>query len=453
MCAPRWPFRSSLSSRGGVAGCSNQTAYEQESQQEATAVDIQQALIDQEYIKKVKAYFSEKADDSKSYELNKSKDVDKQFLKASAAAIKEWTTALLDKSLYCPSNISDEAKVEGTFYITATLVHYIGTYENADFNDERLANIASELYKILGDYPVEDGSTVHLDSNTLDNDMCQLAILFHELVESYDLSVKKTNGQALSTLMCKASYKVSSSGHLYEPADKAALKKAITRGKKKSASKYTDASYKKLSIALDKGQKVLEKETAEQPEVNTVSAKIKKAISNLKKRPPSYSGYGDSVVKVSANYCMATVKASYSGGSNFVIWSLNSDKEQVDLLVNTIGSYSGTTLMGVDDDVAYLKITASGSWHIELGSPWQAPQVKKGKKYSGDAVMMFDKDNVDIFKFKANGTGNIVLRGYNAAITSSDLLVNDIGNSSGEYINSGYCLFEVISDGTWSVSW
>ncbi|MDP9271333.1 MAG: hypothetical protein M3P14_10255 [Chloroflexota bacterium] len=79
------------------------------------------------------------------------------------------------------------------------------------------------------------------------------------------------------------------------------------------------------------------------------------------------------------------------GTSNFVVTSLAADGSQNELLVNVIGSYSGTRLFDADagqHSVAF-KVESTGSWTIvikpvALASAWNPAKALSGR---GDNVV------------------------------------------------------------------
>jgi hypothetical protein len=78
------------------------------------------------------------------------------------------------------------------------------------------------------------------------------------------------------------------------------------------------------------------------------------------------TGSGDSVVDVSKWDGPAILDITYTGGSNFIVWSYGSDGERIDLLVNTIGAYRGKRPIDFrsDEHTVRFEIKSSGSWEI-----------------------------------------------------------------------------------------
>jgi hypothetical protein len=58
---------------------------------------------------------------------------------------------------------------------------------------------------------------------------------------------------------------------------------------------------------------------------------------------------------------------SHTGESNFAIWLFDENGNHVDLLVNEIGNYSGSTAVRIPKKGVYLlDITADGSWSVSV---------------------------------------------------------------------------------------
>ena len=151
------------------------------------------------------------------------------------------------------------------------------------------------------------------------------------------------------------------------------------------------------------------------------------------------------------------VTTSWSGPEdNNTIYAYDSDGNEGDLLVNTIGSYKGTNLINLyeDDDVKALKIEGSGSWKITLkplseATAWDGKATFSGK--SDDVINVADVfDGLDSIRFKStNAEGNVTVYGLG---DDEDLIVNKIGNFSGKYlVPSGVTLLKISSDGGWTM--
>ena len=64
---------------------------------------------------------------------------------------------------------------------------------------------------------------------------------------------------------------------------------------------------------------------------------------------------------------LTTFEMNHDGSSNFIVWLLNNNGHKVDLLVNKIGSYDGSTAIGLPAaGVHILDIEADGNWTISV---------------------------------------------------------------------------------------
>lgn len=64
---------------------------------------------------------------------------------------------------------------------------------------------------------------------------------------------------------------------------------------------------------------------------------------------------------------LATVKLKHTGDSNFSIWVLDKNGDNVELLVNEIGSFDGSKAFQVPNDGKYtLDVSADGPWEVTI---------------------------------------------------------------------------------------
>jgi hypothetical protein len=168
-----------------------------------------------------------------------------------------------------------------------------------------------------------------------------------------------------------------------------------------------------------------------------------------------YRGTGDSVLKIAnpdGADAAGVATITHKGSSNFAIWSLGLDMSQQDLLVNTIGSYTGTVLFDVRDgeQTAALGITADGAWTVTLHS------LKSLRAFDG-ATASGTGDDVVIYQGEAgaatishDGTSNFSIWSYGS---DTDLVVNEIGAYSGTARwSGGPSVIAVKADGNWKIS-
>lgn len=147
------------------------------------------------------------------------------------------------------------------------------------------------------------------------------------------------------------------------------------------------------------------------------------------------SGSGDSFVPVPAGARAGLVTASYVGSSNFAVESLDSGLNLKELLVNEVGSYSGTAFFGGYswyESPSMLQVTASGPWTITFTSVENAPVLPTSG--SGSGVFRYD-GGTDIAAISFVGSHNFAVQQLHVDSlfggNTTDLLVNTIGNYSG----------------------
>jgi len=143
--------------------------------------------------------------------------------------------------------------------------------------------------------------------------------------------------------------------------------------------------------------------------------------------PTVYEGSGDTVVSVEKPDpgAPAVAQITNSGSCNFVVWSLDSNRERADLLINTIGSYEGVVAVDTDRDAARaLEITSDGSWRVELHSASDARRVGAVADGTGDDVVTYVGD-AGVATLSHSGVDNFVIWWFGS--DGRELLVNEIG--------------------------
>jgi len=173
----------------------------------------------------------------------------------------------------------------------------------------------------------------------------------------------------------------------------------------------------------------------------------------------SQAGSGDTVAPVTLGESAALFTAQHSGSANFAIEAVDANGQMVDLLVNTIGGYQGTTTVNLTSDgVAALKITAEGSWNILVqdltkATPWDGLAPFQGK---GDMVLNVNgvsEGGLVMLNFAHQGEANFAVESYGTEGIGWDLLVNEIGAYQGQNIlPNGTVLLGITADGTWSIA-
>lgn len=164
------------------------------------------------------------------------------------------------------------------------------------------------------------------------------------------------------------------------------------------------------------------------------------------------SGNGDDVVSFSKPSGPAMVKITGAGDSNFAVWAISPNGDRNNLLVNTIGNYSGSLTLDIrGEQTSRFEVTADGPWTIEVSDLDSARKASVPGTVSGtgDAVIMLTGGAADTATIKNSGDGNFAVHAYGRY--GADLLVNEIGDYDGVVIVNGANLLDVISEGSWSI--
>lgn len=236
--------------------------------------------------------------------------------------------------------------------------------------------------------------------------------------------------------------------------EKAELLATIDESKVIDLSLYTSDTGATLTSAISNAEKVYADSNATSTQVSNALSQLNNAKTLLKEKekPVVLAGNGDDVVDIPANLSTCLVTAEYSGSSNFVIRSLDKNGDSIDLLVNTIGAYTGTTTTGMKNTTAvYLEVGANGPWTITLSPIADTQTMTNGQQMHGDNVVMASTGGASKLTITNAGKSNFVV--YGISSSSSKLLVNEIGDYSGTVVNNGYSMFVVESEGDWTISW
>lgn len=165
------------------------------------------------------------------------------------------------------------------------------------------------------------------------------------------------------------------------------------------------------------------------------------------------SGTGDSLVTLPEGATGGIVTATHDGSSNFALSVLDATNSPTgDLLVNTIGAYTGTTAWGINalGDGIRVQVTADGNWTLTISPMGAAPALAPAG--SGDAVFLYDSGAAALTATH-DGTSNFVVIEETAELFSIGLLVNEIGAYSGTVpLSAGPSVLTVTADGGWTLT-
>ncbi len=170
--------------------------------------------------------------------------------------------------------------------------------------------------------------------------------------------------------------------------------------------------------------------------------------------PAVFSGTGDSVVKIPAQFASqpALVLATHNGSANFIVESLDSSNATSGLFVDTIGSYNGMVPVNFtgSSGAVGLKITADGTWTLTFKDASTARPFTSSIAGKGDEVLLYH-GNTGTAAITNNGSANFIVTAYGTDGSSPNLLIDEIGHYNGSQpFSSGPMFIVVQADGNWT---
>lgn len=166
----------------------------------------------------------------------------------------------------------------------------------------------------------------------------------------------------------------------------------------------------------------------------------------------SHKGSGDDIVSLPSDSIAGIVKATYKGSGNFSIVVLDDQNDSTgELLVNTIGSYAGTTIFGRGfTEGVKLQVSADGPWTIKISPVSSAPELETSGK--GDSVFLYGGPAATL-TLNHKGDSNVTLYEDTAETFEMGLLVNEIGPYKGTVaIGAGPSVIDVGGEGKWTLT-
>lgn len=218
------------------------------------------------------------------------------------------------------------------------------------------------------------------------------------------------------------------------------------------------------SVAIVENGLITAKSVGETKITATTKDGVSKQCSVIvKEKPIEFSGSGDKIIS-DVNIPSGNYKAvlSNNGRSNFIVKFYESSNDSYgDLLANEIGTYNGSVVIRDGETTAInggmLEVKSSGSWTIKFE---RISGTIDGKSISGSGDTVTGWFNGDgkrqVATFNNSGSSNFIVRVYNQ-YGDRDLLVNEIGSYNGQATfttsSTGKYYYEVISSGSWTISW
>ena len=145
------------------------------------------------------------------------------------------------------------------------------------------------------------------------------------------------------------------------------------------------------------------------------------------------TGAGDDVIDLPAPGFPCIMKISHSGSRNFIVHIVDTSGNDVDLLINTIASYSGVvTDYERFSDAAMLSISADGNWSVTFKPLKSMARLENGGQIRGDCVAHIVEASLTKVNISNSGERNFIVRGI--GLTRSILLVDEIGPYDGKVV-------------------
>jgi hypothetical protein len=166
-------------------------------------------------------------------------------------------------------------------------------------------------------------------------------------------------------------------------------------------------------------------------------------------------GTGDKIAKISIPSGEARIAvAKHDGQANFIVSPLDPHGGNTGGLINTIGAYTGTTLLSADSGIGALQIQADGHWTIDIrdirtAAGWSPSAPTKGR---GDQVLLLKSPLSDLASFKIThiGESNFIVTAWG---DTNEGLVNEIGKYTGSVlVPASTVLLEIQADGAWTIT-
>ena len=182
----------------------------------------------------------------------------------------------------------------------------------------------------------------------------------------------------------------------------------------------------------------------------------------IEPEPITFSGTGqEATSKFKLEKGLSIFEMTHDGSHNFIVWLLDSNGNNVELLANEIGSFDGSTAVGIVTAGYYLlDINADGGWSVNIQQPRpsSAPKIPTTLTGSGNtASEMFYLDaGLVRFGMTHDGSHNFIVWLLDSKGNNEELLVNEIGSFDGSkaigVTKSGIYLLDISADGNWQIS-
>lgn len=168
----------------------------------------------------------------------------------------------------------------------------------------------------------------------------------------------------------------------------------------------------------------------------------------------TFRGVGDDVVRIKATAARGIATVTHNGEAHFALWALKPNGKRDDLLVNTIGPYSGTTVFNMYSwhRTGAFEISADDAWSVKIKPISAAPLWKTATvRNRGDKVLKLKTPTRGLrtMRYRHSGDGHFAVHAFPSR-GNPDLLVNKIGAVKGKVrIPAGTKYVSVSASGAW----
>jgi hypothetical protein len=174
---------------------------------------------------------------------------------------------------------------------------------------------------------------------------------------------------------------------------------------------------------------------------------------------PSVSGSGpDTVAFVVPDDLGAAVEVTHDGTAPFVVRALDADGDEIAVLVERVGEYTGTVGVNLDSEdepVASLEFIADGDWSAEATYVGDLdPATLGGASGGSDTVLRLDPatGGDEQFAFSHDGEREFLVIAYSADGSAAGV-INEFGEFAGPgVIPAGTAVVTIQGDGNWTIT-
>jgi hypothetical protein len=176
--------------------------------------------------------------------------------------------------------------------------------------------------------------------------------------------------------------------------------------------------------------------------------------------PLPISGRGKTATKTfRVSDGMAIFRFQHQGSSNFIVGLLTSRGEEIDGLVNEIGTINGSTARGIEAGRYLFNVEADGPWSIRIeqprpGSGRGLPATARGRGHSVAGPFQATGAGVR-FELRHRGESNFIVDVLDVDGQDIGNLTNEIGSFEGSTVGEvpeGVFWLNVQADGSWTIT-